>query len=68
MLLVFLKIKSSAADGTEGYELKKDLDGDQPKTPEEALAIQKSRPPGGRDIPLYDVDGKTVIDVFQIGS
>lgn len=50
-------------DGTVGYVMKKDLDGEQPKTPEEALAIQKSRPVGGRYIPLYNVDGKTSISL-----
>jgi len=38
-----------------------------PRNPEEALPQQKSRPPGGRDIPLYEVDCKTVIGVFHIG-
>ncbi|MDQ0111961.1 hypothetical protein [Paenibacillus harenae] len=61
-------ISAIGVDGTAGYVLKKDLDGEQPKTPEEALAIQNSRPPGGYDIPLYDVDGKTVIGVFHIGG
>jgi hypothetical protein len=52
--------------GTKGYVLKKDLDGKPPKSPEEAISIQNSRPPGGRDIPLYDVEGETIIDVFHI--
>ncbi|MFD0679412.1 MULTISPECIES: hypothetical protein [unclassified Paenibacillus] len=60
-------ISAVGVDGTAGYVRKKDLDGEQPKTPEEALAIQKNRPVGGRDIPLYDVDGKTIIGVFHIG-
>ncbi|BBH20258.1 hypothetical protein Back11_16030 [Paenibacillus baekrokdamisoli] len=61
-------IQAEGVDGTVGYVLKKDLDGEQPKTPEEAIAIQNSRPPGGYDYPLYDVDGKTVIGVFHIGG
>lgn len=61
-------IAAVGVDGTMGYVLKKDLDGEQPKTPEEALAIQKSLPQGGYDIPLYDVDGKTVIGIFHIGG
>ncbi|MDQ8739175.1 hypothetical protein [Paenibacillus sp. LHD-38] len=61
-------IGAEGVDGTMGYVLRKDLVGEQPNTPEEALAIQKSRPPGGHDIPLYDVDGKTVIGVFHIGG
>jgi hypothetical protein len=60
-------IRAIGVDGTEGYVLKKDLDGKQPKSPEEAIAIQNSRSPGGRNIPLYDVDGKTIIGVFHIG-
>lgn len=60
-------ISAFGVNGTLGYVLKKDLYGELPKTPEEALAIQKNRPAGGRDIPLYDVDGKTIIGVFHIG-
>lgn len=61
-------ISAIGVDGIEGYVLKKDLDGELPKSPEEAIAIQNSRSPGGRDIPLYDVDGETVIGVFHIGG
>ncbi|WP_152392844.1 hypothetical protein [Paenibacillus guangzhouensis] len=61
-------ISAMGVDGTTGYVLKKDLDGEQPKSPEDALAIQISRSPGGRDIPLYDVDGETVIGVFHVGG
>lgn len=61
-------ISAIGVDGTKGYVLKKDIDGEQPKSPEEAIAIQNSRSPGGRDIPLYDVDGKTVIGVFHVGG
>lgn len=53
-------------DGTKGYVLKKDIDGEQPKSPVEAIAIQNSRSAGGRDIPLYDLDGETVIGVFHV--
>jgi hypothetical protein len=59
-------IKTYGVEGTIGYVLKKDLDGVKPRNPEEAIALQKSRPAGGRDIPLYDVDGKIVIGVFHI--
>lgn len=59
-------IISIGVDGTEGYVLKKDIDGEQPKSPEEAIAIQNSRSAGGRDIPLYDLDGETVIGVFHV--
>lgn len=33
-------ISAIGVDGTAGYVLKKDLDGEQPKSPEEAIAIQ----------------------------
>lgn len=59
-------ISAEGVDGTKGYVLKKDLDGEKPKSPEEAIAIQNRRPPGGVDIPLYDVDGETVIGVFHM--
>ena len=61
-------ISAIGVDGTVGYVLKKDLDGELPKSPEEAIAIQNSRSPDGRDIPLFDVDGKTVIGVFHVGG
>ncbi|OAB42767.1 hypothetical protein [Paenibacillus antarcticus] len=61
-------ISAIGVDGTAGYVLKKALDGELPKSPEEAIAIQNSRSPGGRDIPLYDVDGETVIGVFHVGG
>jgi hypothetical protein len=60
-------ISAIGVDGTKGYVLKKDIDGEQPKSPEEAISIQNSRSPGGRDIPLYNVDGETVIGVFHGG-
>jgi hypothetical protein len=59
-------IRAIGVDGTAGYVLKKDLDGELPKSPEEAIAIQNSRSPDGRDIPLYDVDGESVIGVFHV--
>jgi signal peptidase I len=59
-------VKAVGVDGTEGYVRNQDLLGEMPKTPEEALEMQKKSPPGGRDIPLYAADGKTVIGVFHI--
>ncbi|WP_442600476.1 peptidase M56 BlaR1 [Paenibacillus sp. KN14-4R] len=59
-------ISAVGVNGTVGYLLRKDIEGEQPKTPAEAIAIQNSKSPGGRDIPLYDVDGKTVIGNFHI--
>lgn len=61
-------ISAIGEDGTSGYVLKKDLDGELPKSPEEAIAIQNSRSPEGLDIPLFDVDGETVIGVFHVGE
>lgn len=61
-------ISAIGVDGTQGYVLKKDIDGEQPKSPKEAIAIQNSRSPGGREIPLYDADGETVIGVFHVGE
>lgn len=61
-------ISAAGMDGTEGYVLKKDLDGEQPKTPEEAIHMQNSISPDGFDIPLYDIDGETVIGVFHVGG
>lgn len=61
-------VQAMGIDGTEGYVLKKDLDGEEPKTPEEALIMEKAEKAlGGRTIPLYAVDGKTVIGEFKIG-
>lgn len=60
-------IKAYGVDGTIGYVMKKDLDGEMPKTPEEALAKQRNAP-ASRTIPLYDVDGKTVIGEFKISN
>ncbi|WP_152682978.1 hypothetical protein [Paenibacillus sp. VT-400] len=61
-------ILAFGVDGKEGYLLKKDMEGELPKTPEEAIAMQNSRSPEGRDIPLYDKDGETVIGVFRVGG
>lgn len=61
-------IEAIGVDGTEGYVLKKDLDGEQPSTPEEAIAQQKSKAAEGRDIPLYDMDGENMIGVFRVGG
>ncbi|MEC0226761.1 hypothetical protein [Paenibacillus alba] len=61
-------ISAIGVDGKKGYVLKTDIDGELPKSPEEAIEIQNSRSPGGREIPLYDVDGETVIGVFHVGG
>ncbi len=59
-------VKAVGVDGTVGYVLSKDLDGGpMPKTPEEALTRMRNTP-SIRPIPLYDIDGKTVIGVFNV--
>jgi hypothetical protein len=58
-------IEAYGVDGNIGYVMKKDLDGEMPRTPEEALANQRNAP-AIRTIPLYDVDGKTVIGEFRL--
>lgn len=60
-------IKAIGLDGTEGYVLKTDFDGKKPRNPIEALEQQRNAPES-RTIPLYDVDGKTVIGQFKIGG
>ncbi|MBD3919665.1 hypothetical protein H8B09_12950 [Paenibacillus sp. PR3] len=59
-------ISATGVDGTNGYVFKTDLDGVMPKSPKEALEQQKNRPAAGRDIPLYDQEGTTVIGTFHI--
>ena len=62
-------ILAKGVDGTDGYIKSKDLNKDQPKTPEEAAAyMKKSENSTSESIPLYDVDGKTVIGKYQIGK
>ncbi len=52
-------------DGTIGYVNKEDLNGPRPKTPEEAVKLNGAKP---REIPLYDVDGETIIGKFIVGG
>lgn len=59
-------ISAYGVDGTLGYVLLKDLEGEKPKSPQEALEQQNKNKGKVRQIPLYDVDGKTVIGVFNI--
>ncbi|PWW01198.1 hypothetical protein DFQ01_11088 [Paenibacillus cellulosilyticus] len=60
-------VKAYGVDGTLGYVKSDDLNGPLPSSPEEALAQQRSKK-GDREIPLYDVDGKTVIGKFVVQS
>ncbi|MGA4518369.1 metal ABC transporter substrate-binding protein [Solibacillus silvestris] len=48
-----------------GYAKKVELDGPKPKTPEEAVKLNNSPP---REVPLYDVDGETIIGTYWIGK
>lgn len=57
-------ILAKGENGTIGYAKKVDLDGPQPKTPEEAVKLNDMY---RREIPLYDVDGETIIGKFIIG-
>ena len=70
-------ILAEALDGTEGFIYSSDLNADLPNSPEELLAsltrnqeIWDNAPIGqvviARTIPLYDIDGKTVIGEFPI--
>lgn len=65
-------ISARGEDGTLGYIRLTDLKKDQPKNPKEAVAYQLKRDSDRKagklseQIPLYDVDGKTVIGVFNI--
>ncbi|WP_394192047.1 metal ABC transporter substrate-binding protein [Paenisporosarcina quisquiliarum] len=59
-------ISAIGIDGTIGYVKKDDLDGPMPKTPEEAVRLTKEAKP--REIPLYDVDGETIIGKFIVGG
>lgn len=61
-------ILAVGVDGTEGYIKKSDLP-PAPKNPEEALkqkAQMEAR--GPYTIPLYDIDGKTVIGEFPMND
>lgn len=70
-------IAAIGIDGTEGYIYASDLNGNQPKTPEEAISYMKAleqeiknAKDSGKEflwyIPLYKEDGKTVIGQFGI--
>ena len=64
--------------GKVGYVYVKDMDLEQPKTPDEAIEYNKRIETMAKEaiesgeeflwtIPVYDADGKTVIDSFGIG-
>jgi len=58
-------IAAMGTNGKEGYVYQKDLDGELPNNPEEAVKYMKRKTPC--KIPLYDIDGVTVIGEFNIG-
>jgi hypothetical protein len=53
-------------NGKDGYVRTSDLMGSDAQTPEEALAWQEEHRGETRTIPVYDVDGKTIIDEFVL--
>ena len=60
-------ISAVGEGGVEGYLRAVDMHEEMPKTPEEAVAQNNKRKAGSvRQIPLYAVDVKTVIGVFNI--
>lgn len=62
-------VMAIGVDGTRGYVKYVDLNEKQPRTPEEAIALQNSRlKECPKTIPLYDVDGKTIIGEFKISK
>jgi hypothetical protein len=58
-------MEAMGVNGNIGYVRAKDLKGEEPKTIEEALAQNNSKP---REINVYKSDGKTVIDKFIVGN
>jgi hypothetical protein len=48
----------------EGYVKKEDLQQPTPENPEEAIAMMENEE--SKEIPLYDVDGETIIGTFTI--
>jgi hypothetical protein len=57
-------IAALATNGKVGYVYKSDLDGPAPSTPQEALSLQAASAGKTRVIPVYEVDGSTVIGEF----
>jgi hypothetical protein len=59
-------ILAEATNGKIGYLLRVDLEGSQPKTPEEALSLQAAREGKTLAIPAYLSDGATKIGEFVL--
>ena len=58
-------MRAVGTNGKVGYVYSSELNGPQPKTPQQAVALDSRGP---RTIPLYASDGKTVIGSFVIGG
>ena len=58
-------ILAQGENGIIGYAKKVELDGPKPKTPQEAVKLNNPPP---REVPLYDVDGETIIGKYWIGK
>jgi len=58
-------MQAVGTNGKVGYVYSSELYGSQPKTPQQAVALDSQGP---RTIPLYASDGKTVIGSFVIGG
>ena len=58
-------ILAQGENGIIGYANKVELEGPMPKNPEEAVKLNNPPP---RAVPLYAVDGETVIGKFWIGK
>ena len=60
-------IAATGVDGVSGYIRASDMFANEAKSPEEAVELMESKEYlQGREIPLYDKDGKTVIGIFKI--
>jgi hypothetical protein len=59
-------IKVEATNGLVGYSLRTDLEDPDPSSPSEAVRIQTARGGAPREIPVYQVDGKTKIGAFVV--
>lgn len=61
-------ILSLGARNERGYVRRTDLEGEQPRTPAQAIALtERRRREGPTNIPLYAEDGETVIGSFLLG-
>ncbi|MHB1134990.1 MAG: peptidase M56 BlaR1 [Chloroflexota bacterium] len=60
-------IKAIGVDGTRGFVRAVDLWEKMPRSPEEALARQQQRAGKVRTVPLYAIDGVTIIGSFNVG-